>query len=164
LYNLIPESFSPLTDEPFLFILQKSKDDDDEELNDLIAGFKINDAANNKQLNAIHGNSGKSVKKLEKGSLPILYTDKTPYTNRAGVEVPKGTITGDVYSLPRTVIMAFFKDIISMLLDEENIDQIVRDSWSSKLPLHQTAMEFQRDVMVSHFHGFTVYYYGLFFC
>jgi hypothetical protein len=105
------------------------------------------------------------VKKMEKGFLPILYTDKTPYTNRAGVEVPKGMITGDVYALPRNVIMAFFQDIISMLLDEDNIDLIVRDSWSSKLPLHQTAMEFQRDVMVSPFYGifFTVYFcYDLF--
>ena len=130
-------------------------------MNDLIAGFKINDAANNKQINAIHGNSGKTVKKLEKGLLPILYTDKTPYTNRAGVEVAKGAVSGDVYSVPRVVIMAFFQDIVSMLLDENNIDQIVRDSWSSKLPLHQTAMEFQRDVMVSYFHGYLLLFLRL---
>jgi hypothetical protein len=98
---------------------------------------------------------------MEKGFLPILYTDKTPYTNRAGVEVPKGMITGDVYALPRNVIMAFFQDIISMLLDEDNIDLIVRDSWSSKLPLHQTAMEFQRDVMVSPIYGI---FFAVYFC
>ena len=45
--------------------------------------------------------------------------------------------------------MAYFADVNLLLQCDDNIENIVESSWVSKTPLHQQAMEFQRDVMVS---------------
>ena len=45
--------------------------------------------------------------------------------------------------------MAYFEDVNLLLQCDDNIEKIVETSWVSKTPLHQQAMEFQRDVMVS---------------
>ena len=118
-------------------------------MDDLIAGFKINDSISvDKKSSTVQKNENKFINK----NLPILYTESTKPTDRFGVEVPEGnTSIDDVYNVPRKVIMAYFLDVTSLLLCDENIEDIVETSWVSKTPLHQQAMEFQRDVMVSNY-------------
>lgn len=128
-------------------ILQKSKDDD-VALDDLIAGFKINDSVtvDKKSSSKLQKNGNKFINE----NLPILYTETTKPTDRYGVEIPEGnTSIDDIYNIPRTIIMAYFEDVNLLLQCDENIENIVETSWVSKTPLHQQAMEFQRDVMVS---------------
>jgi hypothetical protein len=116
-------------------------------LDDLIAGFKINDSIS---VDKKQSTMQKTGNKFRNENLPILYTENTKATDRYGVEIPLGnTSTEDVYNIPRSVVLAYFADVTSLLMCDENIEDIVELSWTSKTPLHQQAMEFQRDVMVS---------------
>lgn len=131
-----------------LQILQKSKDDD-VALDDLIAGFKINDSVTVDKKSS-SSKLQKNGNKFINENLPILYTETTKPTDRYGVEIPEGnTSIDDVYNIPRKIIMAYFADVNLLLQCDDNIENIVESSWVSKTPLHQQAMEFQRDVMVS---------------
>lgn len=131
-----------------LRIFQKSKEDD-AALDDLIAGFKINDSIS---VDTKSSTQRKIGNKFINENRPIIYTEATIPTDRYGVEIPKGnTSIDDVYNIPRAVIMAYFADVTSLLLCDDNIEEIVETSWVSKTPLHQQAMEFQRDVMVSNY-------------
>ena len=115
-------------------------------MDDLIAGFKINDSISVDKKSSTQQKIGN---KFRNENLPILYTEATKITDRYGVEIPEGnTSIDDVYNIPRAVIMAYFADVTSLLSCDDNIEDIVETSWVSKTPLHQQAMEFQRDVMV----------------
>lgn len=141
IWDLISSYFSTLQ------ILQKSKDDD-VALDDLIAGFKINDSVTVDKKSS-SSKLQKNGNKFINENLPILYTETTKPTDRYGVEIPEGdTSIDDVYNIPRKIIMAYFADVNLLLQCDDNIENIVELSWVSKTPLHQQAMEFQRDVMV----------------
>ena len=82
--------------------------------------------------------------------MPILYNDTTKKTDRDGSEITaEHSSSNDVYGIPRKVMMSFLTDVVTILLDDKNIERIVEMSWTKKTPLHIEAMEHQRDIMVS---------------
>ena len=118
-------------------------------MDDLIAGFKINDLTNNEAIKSNIGIKECHITVNKKGDLPILYTDSTKKTDREGSEITaEHSSSNDVYGIPRTVMMSFLTDVVTILLDDENIERIVEMSWTKKTPLHMEAMEHQRDIMV----------------
>ena len=118
-------------------------------MDDLIAGFKINDLTNNEAIKSNIGIKANKIELKKKGDLPILYMDGTKKTDRDGAEITaEHSSSNDVYGIPRKVIMSFLTDVVTILLDEENIERIVESSWTKKTPLHMEAMEHQRDIMV----------------
>lgn len=115
----------------------------------MIAGFKINDSTNNEAIKSKSGTKDKKLKLNRKGTLPILYTEKSKKTDRNGAEITvEHSSSVEAYDIPRAVIMSFLTEVVVMLLDEENIENIVEMSWSKKTPLHIEAMEHQREFMV----------------
>ena len=90
------------------------------------------------------------MKRYPKGTLPILYKEGIFNTDKEGSPILPGSknIPDNIYPIPRKIILDFFRGVNVMMGDENNIIEIVEQSWSSKNPLHTQAMEFQRDVMV----------------
>ncbi len=47
----------------------------------------------------------------------------------------------------KELTIQYFETCIRMILDDKNVDEIVKDSASKNVPLHMAAMEYQRDIL-----------------
>ena len=92
------------------------------------------------------------IKRLARGTLPILHKEGVFQTDREGNTIIPGNtknIPANVYPIPRLVLTRFLKEVILMMSQDSNITEIVESSWNTKTALHTQSMEFQRDVMVN---------------
>lgn len=108
---------------------KKTKNDDD------VANLKKSNSENDlldefiaKEKELSDGSKNCNLKRLPKGKLEVLYKEDT-----------KGGI-------PREVMLKYFIDCSSMIMDIHNIDEIIQDEKVSKKGLHLSAMEYQRFV------------------
>ena len=92
------------------------------------------------------------IKRLARGTLPILYKEGVFQTDREGNTIILGNtknIPANVYPIARVALMRYLEEVILMMGQDSNINEIVESSWNTKTPLHTQSMEFQRDVMVN---------------
>ena len=52
---------------------------------------------------------------------------------------------------PRDIILSYFQDCSTLMLDQTCLESIIRQSETTGLPLHHSAMQFQRSVMEFNF-------------
>jgi hypothetical protein len=121
---------------------KKTKNEDNSDIDDLLKEFSVSDKSDK-------SNTAIIAKLQPKGSLSILYNQDTISTNRDGNTEASTTTSmpGNTYPIPREIMMSFFNEAISMMNNDQHIEGIIDGCWGTEIPLHQAAMEFQRDVM-----------------
>ena len=135
-------------------------------MDSLIADFKKKDISTTEKLiieknndcNNSNNNNIPLIKRLDRGTLPIIYKEGIFLTDREGNTILPGNaknipgnatkVPENVYPIPRLVLINYLNEVVIMMSQDSNINEIVESSWNTKTPLHSQSMEFQRDVMV----------------